>query len=495
MNEKVLSVEDIDKSFGGVHALNGVSMDIYAGEIHCLAGENGSGKSTLIKIISGFYKPDSGKIIVNGNTYSEMNSSESISQGVQVIYQDFSLFPNLSVMENLSINSEVARRSKIISYNRMRETAKQAVNKIGLKIDMKKKVADLSVADRQMIAIARALVHDAKVIIMDEATSSLTRNEVNALFKVIHQLKEQGVAIVFVSHKMDEVFEISDRITIFRNGQNVISCQASEMDENKFSFYMTGREIRSKQDKPLVGDSSQTVLEAKNLSVESAFEDVSFQLHKGEILGIAGQLGSGRTELAMTLFGMATIKSGEIKLNGESVNISSSIKAKQLKIAYVPEDRVTEGLFLEHTLTENTIVTHLENFAHRFGIFNKKAAEKETEQWMEALSVVPNDQNYLAQKLSGGNQQKIVLAKWLSCKPVVLILNGPTVGVDIGAKQDIYDLLNQYASQGMSIIIASDDVVEIKKLCNRVIIMKDGRINATLVGEEVTETALTEASI
>ncbi len=495
MNAGVLSVEHISKSFGGVHALKDVSMQIRAGEVHCLSGENGSGKSTLIKIISGYYKPDSGKICVDGNEYSEMTPSESINHGIQVIYQDFSLFPNLSVMENLSINAEVARGGKMVSYKRMRETAQRAAEKINLKVDMKAKVADLSVADKQMIAIARALVHEAKVIIMDEATASLTRNEVNCLFEVIHQLKEEGVAIVFVSHKLDEVFEISDSITFFRNGMNVISCKASEINEERFSYYMTGREIQLSQTKPLKGDSTRIVLETKNLTVEGAFEDVNIQLYKGEIFGIAGQLGSGRTELAMTLFGMADIKKGEIFMEGEPVNISSVTKAKELKIGYVPEDRLTEGLFLGQELVENVAITHLPQLSSRAGFYNKKAAGEETTQWIETLSIAPGKRDNLAQKLSGGNQQKVVLAKWLACNPSILILNGPTVGVDIGAKQDIYDLLNRYASQGMSIIIASDDILEIKKLCNRVAVMKGGRINALLCGDEVTEQALVEASI
>lgn len=495
MNEKILSVENISKSFGGVQALDNVSMEIRAGEIHCLSGENGSGKSTIIKIISGYYKPDSGKICIDGKEYSEMSPSESINHGIQVIYQDFSLFPNLSVMENLSINAEVARGSKIINYKRMRETAQQAVKKINLKVDMKAKVADLSVADKQMIAIARALVHEAKVIIMDEATASLTRNEVNSLFRVIHQLKEEGVAIVFVSHKLDEVFEISDSITIFRNGRNVISCKASEMDEERFSFYMTGREIQAKQEKPLVGDPARIMMETRNLTVEGAFEDVSMQLYKGEILGIAGQLGSGRTELAMALFGMATIKDGEILVEGKTVNISSVTKAKQLGIGYVPEDRLTEGLFLEQSLIQNVAVTHLGKLSSKFGFYNKRVAAEETQHWIDTLSISPDNRNNLAQKLSGGNQQKMVLAKWLACNPAILILNGPTVGVDIGAKQDIYDLLNKYASEGMSVIIASDDILEIKKICNRVIIMKGGRINVVLCGEEITEKALVEASV
>lgn len=258
---------------------------------------------------------------------------------------------------------------------------------------------------------------------------------------------------------------------------------------------MTGREIQAKQEKPLVGDPARIMMETRNLTVEGAFEDVSMQLYKGEILGIAGQLGSGRTELAMALFGMATIKDGEILVEGKTVNISSVTKAKQLGIGYVPEDRLTEGLFLEQSLIQNVAVTHLGKLSSKFGFYNKRVAAEETQHWIDTLSISPDNRNNLAQKLSGGNQQKMVLAKWLACNPAILILNGPTVGVDIGAKQDIYDLLNKYASEGMSVIIASDDILEIKKICNRVIIMKGGRINVVLCGEEITEKALVEASV
>lgn len=495
MDNTVLSVSNINKSFGGVKALEDVSFEVRAGEIHCLAGENGSGKSTLIKIISGYYKPDSGLIKIGDKSFSQMEPSESIKEGIQVIYQDFSLFPNLSVIENLAINNEVARKSKVVSYKRMRETAQKAVERIHLDVDMNARVADLPVADKQMIAIARALVHDAKVIIMDEATSSLTRKEVNALFEVIHKLKDEGVAIVFVSHKLDEVFEISDSITIFRNGKNVISCDASEIDENRFSYYMTGREMKESQCEPPVGEEDNIVLETEKLSVENSFEDVSIQLRKGEILGISGQLGSGRTELALALFGLANIKSGKIKLKGKEVKINNVHQAKKLGISYVPEDRLTEGLFLSKTITRNVAVTHLNKLVSKIGFFAPKAAGDETDNWIDSLSVATDNREKMVQKLSGGNQQKVVLAKWLACEPEILILNGPTVGVDIGAKQDIYDLLIRYANEGMSIIIASDDIREVVKLCNRVVIMKGGRVNRILSGDEINEKSLTEAAI
>ena len=495
MDDVMISVENIDKSFGGVHALKQVSMTVRKGEIHCLAGENGSGKSTLIKVISGYYKPDSGVIRIGDHAYASLTPAESIRDGVQVIYQDFSLFPNLSVMENLALNSEVARGTKIVSYRRMRETARQAVEKIGLKVDMNARVADLSVADRQMIAIARALVHKAKVVIMDEATSSLTRKEVNRLFEVIHAMRDEGVAVVFVSHKLDEVFEISDTITIFRNGRNVISCAASEMDESKFSYYMTGREMKTVDNEPPVGDESQVVLDVKNLSSQGAFENVNFQLRRGEILGVAGQLGSGRTELAMALFGLQPITGGAVSIHGKPVRIKNVMEAQRLGIAYVPEDRLTEGLFMPQSLTRNEIITHLKAVSKKGGVLDKSKADAEMDSWIQTLSVATDSRDTAAQKLSGGNQQKVVLAKWLACKPDILILNGPTVGVDIGAKQDIYDLLCHYAREGMSIIIASDDIREVEALCNRVIVMRGGKVSRFLTGDEITAASLTEAAI
>lgn len=495
MDDVVISVENISKSFGGVNALQQVSMTVRRGEIHCLAGENGSGKSTLIKVISGYYRPDSGTIRIDGRTFTSLTPAESIRHGVQVIYQDFSLFPNLSVMENLALNAEVARGSHLVSYRRMRETAQQAVEKIGLDVDMNARVADLSVADRQMIAIARALAHKAKVVIMDEATASLTRKEVNRLFDVIHAMRDEGVAVVFVSHKLDEVFEISDAITIFRNGKNVVSCPANEMDEARFSYCMTGREIQAAQTTPPVGDPGQVALEARGLCCAGCFENVDFELRRGEILGIAGQLGSGRTELAMALFGLRPITGGELRVGGKPVKLRSVQDAQRLGFAYVPEDRLTEGLFMPQSIVRNVAITHLGAVSRLGGLLDKHRAARETDNWIQTLSIATDSREAAAQKLSGGNQQKVVLAKWLAIKPDILILNGPTVGVDIGAKQDIYDLLRRYAGEGMSILIASDDVREVETLCNRVLVLRGGRVSRFLTGAEITQTSLTEAAI
>ena len=495
MGDVVLSVNNISKSFGGVHALKNVSMDIRAGEIHCLAGENGSGKSTLIKIISGYHKADGGTIHIDGEDYESFSPSMAIEKGIQVIYQDFSLFPNLSVMENLAINSELARGTKIVNWKRMREIAEKAVASIQLKVDMKAKVADLPVADKQMIAIARALVHQARVMILDEATASLTRKEVNRLFSVIEDLRNRGVAIVFVSHKLDEVFEISDTITVFRNGMNVGSCPKSEMTESSFYHLMTGKAEDTKTIEKPVGDAADVVMKAEGLSVDGSFSDVSFELYKGEILGVAGQLGSGRAELTLALFGLANISNGKLYVKGKEVHITNVSDAQRLGLGYVPEDRLTEGLFLNQSIRRNIAVTHIPELSNAAGIISEKKTEAEAEEWIDRLSIVTDSSLKPARNLSGGNQQKVALAKWLSCGPEIMVLNGPTVGVDIGAKHDIYELLSEYARSGMSIIIASDDIRELLQLCNRVLVMRNGRISRLLCGDEITEEALTDASI
>ncbi len=495
MENKLLSVNHIKKSFGGVHALKDVSLSIGRGEILCLAGENGCGKSTLIKVISGYYKPDGGEVIIEGKKYASLTPAESIRAGVSVIYQDFSLFPNLSVIENLALGYELSNGKKIVNYKRMRATAQKAMEKIGLQLDMDARVGDFSVADRQMIAIARTLVSNAKLIIMDEATSALTRKEVNHLFDITRQLKSEGVSIIFVSHKLDEVFEISDKITIFRNGEHVISCDAAEMTEEKFSFYMTGREFAAVSGKKCIGDPDQIMLETKDLSQKGAFEHIDLQLCKGEILGITGQLGCGRTELANTLFGLQQPDSGQIYVEGNPVKIDSVRQAKELGIAYVPEDRLTEGLFMSRSLTHNEMITHLEDVSSRQGFIDEAKAGRQMEDWIDRLSIAADSKDTLVSKLSGGNQQKVVLAKWLATNPKILILNGPTAGVDIGAKHDIYQLLREYAEQGMAIIVASDDVREVKELCSRVLVLKEGRMVSVMSGEDITEEALAQAAL
>ena len=486
--ENILSVKQIKKSFGGVHALKGVDLTIKKGETHCLAGENGCGKSTIIKVISGFYKPDGGSIEVDGKAYPVMTPSEAIKAGIQVIYQDFSIFPNLTVIENLAFNQVLANKKKFVNKKEFRRIAEEAVAKINFDVDLDALVETLPVADKQLIAISRALLDNAKLIIMDEPTTALTKKEVKRLFEIIAQLKANGVTILFVSHKLDEVFEISDSITIMRNGENVISCPTSEMNEEKFAYYMTGRHFEDKKDDNTEKKIGKTVLEVNNLSAPG-FENISFDLHEGEILGITGQLGSGRTELSLALSGMLKPTEGTMKLEGKEVQFKSVNQAQKMGVSLVPEDRLTEGLFLPQSIVDNITVTRLDDIATAGGVVNKDKVLKESADW-----VATKDHTFPVATLSGGNQQKVVLARALATNPKVLILNGPTVGVDIGAKYDIHNLLKKLASQGMAVIVVSDDTAEVIATCDRVMIMQGGHITGKLDKSDLTEQNLAKAA-
>lgn len=487
----LLKATDISKSFAGVQALKGVELEIYPGEIHCLAGENGCGKSTLIKIISGAYTPDSGTIVFDGHCYQKISPLEAIASGIQVIYQDFAIFPNLSVMENLAFNSELAAGRKLVDWKRFRRIAEEAVAKIGFSVDLEAKLADLSVAQKQLVAICRALMFNAKLIIMDEPTTSLTKREVQALFKVILDLQKQGIAILFVSHKLDEVFDISERFTIFRNGEHVITGNTKDIDVKKFTYYMTGREF---SDQHFEGErmEDKPVLEVKNLGFYQHFQNLSFALHRGEVLGITGLLDSGRSELPLTLFGLEQPTEGGIYVDGKLQRFRSPQDAIAAKIAYVPEDRLSEGLFLPRSIGDNIVISEIDRLSHR-GIIDKKRFLAEIRRWVEELSVKTNNPDNAVQTLSGGNQQRIVLAKWLATEPQVLILNGPTVGVDIGSKHDIHRFLHALAQKGMAIIVISDDLPEIISNCSRVLVMKNGRFVAQIDPKESSISALSEA--
>lgn len=488
MGEYLLRAIDIHKYFAGVRALDGVTLEIKPGEIHCLAGENGCGKSTLIKIISGVYQRDGGTIEFDGEQLTKITPIDAIMRGIQVIYQDFSIFPNLTVMENLAINSQLAAKKKIVSWRAMRKIAEEAIAKIDFKVDLDAQLGTLSVAEKQMVAICRALMFNARLIIMDEPTTALTKKEVQALFKIILQLKAQGIAILFVSHKLDEVFEISERFTVFRSGKLIKTGDTKELDDKKFSYYMTGREFENRTFTP-TKVTEAPVLEVENLTLHGAFENISFSLRGGEILGITGLLDSGRTELALSLFGMEPAQSGEIRIHGKSVKLTSPQVAMENKIGFVPEDRLSEGLFLPRSIGDNIIISEIDNLK-KGSLLDQEKCRKEIEHWVKELAIATPNPDNAASTLSGGNQQRIVLAKWLACNPDILILNGPTVGVDIGSKHDIHGILQKLAEQGMAIIIISDDLPEVMENCSRVLILKHGRTSGELSTQDITETMI-----
>ncbi|MDR2551652.1 MAG: sugar ABC transporter ATP-binding protein [Treponema sp.] len=468
-----LEVKNITKTFEGVKALNNVDMAIGRGEIHCLVGENGSGKSTLIKIIGGVHRPDSGTITINGAEIKNINTIESIRQGVQIIYQDLSLFPNMTVAENIAMNQMLESNSRVINWRRVRQEAKKALETIGEAIDLNERVENLSIARKQIVAISRALTQNAKLIIMDEATSAITRDEVEHLFEVIAKLRNKGIAVLFVSHKLNEVFEIAQRVTIIKDGKKIGVYPASELNNDKMVFLMTGQNFRAE---PYRFAGGEPVLSVRGFAKAGQFSDISFDLRKGEILGITGLIGSGRTETALSLFGLNRPDAGEIRLNGKPVIIRFPQDAIAAGIAYLPEDRLTQGLFAEQSIGNNIVITVLDRLLNRLKVLARGKLETEKNAWVKKLAIKTLTHRVPASSLSGGNQQRVVIAKWLATRPAVFILDGPTIGIDIGSKYHIHEIIRDLARNGMSIIMISDEIPEILDNCNRVLVMAGGRI-------------------
>ena len=484
-----LELREIDKRFGGVHALDHVSFSICEGETYCLMGENGSGKSTLIKVISGVYTADSGEMILNGKSYRHITPTQAIEAGIQIIYQDFSVFPNLTVAENIALSNLVIRRKKTIDRKEINAIAKAALDKLGVELPLDREVSRLSVAGKQIVAIARGLAQDVKLLVMDEPTTALTHKEILALYRIIDTLKAKGIAIIFVSHKLEEVFSISQRIAILRNGKKVLDDSISNFDKNSLTYHMTGREIPNIPYEYVPDpDEKAPILEVEGLTQDGAFHDITFALHTHEILGITGQLGCGRTELAKALFGIGRNR-GTIRIRGQEVSIRSVQDAHRLGIGYLPEDRLSEGLFLQRSLSDNMTAADVDGLAHGIMLDRNELLDVSRE-WLRQLDIAAQGPEIPARNLSGGNQQRIVLAKWLQTKPRLLILNCPTVGVDVGSKNQIHEIVKKLAREGMGINVISDDIAEIVTLCSRVMIMKDGRLVKQVNSADTTVEAL-----
>ncbi|MDW8396371.1 MAG: sugar ABC transporter ATP-binding protein [Anaerolineae bacterium] len=491
MQQPFLSLTNISKAYGGVKALEDVSLTVYPGEIHCLVGENGSGKSTLIKIIAGVVQPDSGRIVINGKERQSLRPMDAIAEGIEVIYQDFSLFPNLSVAENIALSHELAQRKRWVNWREVRAIATEAMRKVNVSLDLDALVGDVPVADKQLVAICRALVQNARLIIMDEATTALTEREIRALFDVINNVKREGVAVLFVSHKLDEVLAIADKALIIRNGRVVVDADARELDRSKMTYYMTGRDIEESMFEWRGDPEAPPLLEVRHLTSRGNFSDVSFELRSGEILGITGLLGSGRTELALALFGVQPADSGEIRIAGKPVSIRSIQDAIANGIGYVPEDRLTEGLFLERSIANNLVARTLDNLRSKGPLLDADRVKTQITEWVRRLSIKTPNPELPAKSLSGGNQQRVVLAKWLASKPRVLILNGPTVGVDVGSKSELHEIIKRLAGEGLGVIIISDDIPELMQTCNRILLMRRGRIVEQFERKDLTEADLT----
>ena len=491
-HEPFVRIRDISKSFAGVQALSGVGFDIDKGEAVCLAGENGSGKSTLIKILAGAERPDGGSTTIDGVEHAALDPRLSVASGIQVIFQDFSLFPNLSVAENIAISAELASGRKLVDNRQMRRLAADVLARIGVRIDLDARVETLAVADKQLVAIARALALKARLFIMDEPTTALTEREVRSLLDIIRRLKADGVAVLFVSHKLAEVFEVCEKIVVIRNGRLVAQGPAGEFDLDSLAFHMTGRRFAGQAPAPLGAARPPVVLEVSGLGREGALHDTSFSLGAGEVLGIAGLLGSGRTALAKALFGLMPLDRGTIKVGGRQVAIRGPLDAIEAGIGYLPEDRLTEGLFLTQPIARNINIGRLDAHAGRGGFLDRAALAAGTRDWLQRLSIAASDVQAPVQSLSGGNQQRVVLARWLARRPDILVLNGPTVGVDIGSKSDIHAIIARLSAEGLGIVVISDDLPEILACCHRILIMKEGRITEEIAGGSLGAAELAE---
>lgn len=478
-------LKGITKSFGGVQALNKVDLKLFPGEIHALAGENGSGKSTLIKILSGVYQADDGIIEIDGKQFSKMTPMESVRMGIQIIYQDFSVFPNLTVRENIAISSEIMMGTKLVHQKRMSDIADEAIKRLNLNIDLDAYVEQLSVAEKQLVALARAMHNNARLIVMDEPTTALTYNEVRHLFNVIKGLQKKGIAILFVSHKINEVFRISENYTVLRNGEVVANGLVSDLSNDDFTYYMTGRRIKFAPLNRKIEE--KEVLSVKHLGREGYFTDVSFKLKYGEILAIVGPLGSGRTEIAEALFGIHPAETGEIIIKGMKVKIKTVSDAMKFGIGYVPEDRLVQGLFMRRSIMDNAIVSNIEKHSNCFGVIRKLEAELEGARWMEEVNLNTKVYGNAVSSLSGGNQQKVILSRWIATNPSIFILNSPTVGVDIGAKYNILEILKKLTKMGISIIIISDDISEVLSGSDRILVVRNGEVLSEFQTKDVSE--------
>ena len=491
----VLRVRGACKHYGGVKALKGVDLEIRAGEVHCLAGANGSGKSTLIKAINGVERLDAGTIEIDSQTISRMSVHAAISAGVQVIYQDLSLFPNLSVAENIAMTERIAGARRLVSFEQAKRTAIKIIERLKLDLDPDALLQDLPISQRQLVAVCRALATDVRVLFMDEPTTALTWSEVETLFAVVATLRDAGVAIVFVSHKTEEVFALSDVITVLRNGEVVATGPASEFDRHSLAEALIGRAAVEDRVVANLEPAAEKVLTVEGLGAAGLFADVSFSGRAGEVIGLTGLLGSGRGEIADALFGMIRTDAGSVTVAGRRVRPGNVTSAIDAGIAYVPADRLTQGVFLDQPIDLNMIAAALPAFSTRTGRLRMRTiaagvAERISELLMKIGS--PSDP---VSTLSGGNQQRVVIGKWLATEPRVLILNGPTVGVDIGSKEIILDILRAAAARGLVVIILSDDIPELVATCHRVLVVRRGRIVDEITGDDVTNDILRERSI
>ena len=490
-NEMILEMRDIVKEFSGVRVLDGVCFRLKRGSVHALMGENGAGKSTLMKILCGIYSKTSGEIALNGKAIEIHSPSDAKKYGVAMIHQELSAFRALSVSANMFMNREF-KKGFVIDEAKMNAEAARVLGDLGIAVDPKAKMEKLSVAEMQLVEIAKAVSTDADIIIMDEPTSALTEAEVSRLYNTVRDLKVRGKSIIYISHKIEEIFTIADEITVLRDGCFVAHDAVGNFDQDKLISLMVGRTL-SQQYHKTAHKFGEAVLRVENLSRENKFEDVSFEVRAGEVLGLSGLIGAGRTEVVETIFGLAKKDGGNVYINGAPVKIHSPGDAIRNGLAFVSEDRKHVGLNLVGSVKENITLANLEMYC-KLGVIHRKKENAESDAYQQRLSIKTHSRDTLTMYLSGGNQQKVILARWLSTAPKILILDEPTKGIDVGAKAEIYRLIDEFAAAGNCVIMVSSEMSEILGMSDRIAVMHEGKLTAVFDRAEATQEKILAAA-
>jgi ABC-type sugar transport system ATPase subunit len=487
----LLQVRGVSKAFPGVQALVGVDFDVRAGEVHAIVGENGAGKSTLMKILAGIYQPDAGSLVLGAATMRIENPRQAMALGIGMIHQELNLAPNLSVAENIFLG-HVPQRAGLVNWHRLDVQTRALLDRLGIDLDARATVEDLSVARQQMVEIAKALSLEARVIIMDEPTSALTERETATLFEIIGRLKSQGVAVVYISHRLEEIFRIADRVTVLRDGRLIGTSSVAATTPAVLISQMVGRELTALFPKRDV-EIGPPVLEVRHLARRGELYDISFVLRRSEILGLAGLVGAGRTELVRALFGADPIDAGEILIDGKPVKIHNPRDAIRLGLGFVTEDRKLQGLVLGMSVRENATLANLRKLS-RFGWIDFARERQVASEYVHELDIRTSGVEQEVMNLSGGNQQKVVLAKWLAIHPRILILDEPTRGIDVGAKAEVHALMSRLAAAGVSILMISSELPEILGMSDRILVVRQGRINAEFTRQEANQEKILAAA-
>ena len=485
MGNVLVQMKNISKSFSGTKVLKGVNLELGHGEILALLGENGAGKSTLMKILSGIYSKDEGEIYLDGELCHFQNPKEAQNKGVAIIHQEMNLCNDLSVSENIFLGREVMEGLSL-NHKKMDEEAQKILDDLGISMKSTELAGDLKVSEQQMVEIAKALSQDAKVLIMDEPTSALSRKEIEDLFRVIRKLRDEGRGIIYISHRLDELRAIVDKVSILRDGENVISGDLKDFSIDDIIRHMVGREIQDKFPR-IHCEKGKEILRVERLNAGHKVRDISFSLYEGEILGIAGLMGAGRTEMTRALFGVDEKTSGKIYLFGEEVKANSPKESIELGMALIPEDRRKDGLCTDLSIRENISLPNLDSIKNSLGILSKVLELKISEDTIKSLNVKAEDREMISKNLSGGNQQKVVLGKWLVRNPKVILFDEPTRGIDIGAKVEIYQIMNELKKKGVGVLFISSEMEEVLGMSDRILIFCDGRITGELSREEANQ--------